>query len=401
MITTSFGVTGQQDLYQAADLLTQAVRRDADFFQAYCQLAAVHDQLYFLGLDHTASRLSLAQEAIQAVFRLRPDAGEAHLARAENLYRGYLDYEGALAELDVARRTLPNDPRIFEISGYILRRRGQHEEGVRSLEKAIELDPRNYFIMQQLALSYNFLHRYAEAAAILDRALTIVPKNVDVRVARASEDFYWKADTRPLHETINALLAETPDAIVSSADGWLMCALAERDPRATERALAALGEHRLADNSVTLGRSFGEGLLARMLKDDARAREAFTKARAQQEQIVEMQPGYGPPLCVLGVIDAGLGNKEAALEEGRRAIELLPVEKDSLNGGVLRAYLAMIAAWTGEKDLALEQLEFAATHSNAFPATYGGIKLLPLWDPLRGDPRFEKLVASLAPQNAK
>lgn len=398
MITSSFGVTGRQDLLQAVDLLNQAVRLDSEFFQAYCQLVAAHDQLYFLGMDHSASRLSLAEEAIQAVFRLQPEAGEAHLARAENFYRGHLDYDGALAELSIARRTLPNDPRIFELTGYILRRRGQHEEGVRNLEKAIELDPRNYFVMQQIALSYNFLHRYPETIAILDRALTIVPKNVDIRVARAAQDFYLKGDTRPLHETIDAFLAEAPDAIGSSADAWLICALAERDPTATERALDALGENQLADSAIFLSRMFGEGLLARMLKDDARAHDAFTKARAQQEKVVERQPGFGPALCVLGVIDAGLGNKEIALEEGRHAVELLPVEKDSLNGGAIRAYFAVIAAWTGEKDLALEHLEFAAFHSNVVPATYGGLKLLPFWDPLRGDPRFEKFVASLAPK---
>jgi hypothetical protein len=152
----------------------------------------------------------------------------------------------------------------------------------------------------------------------------------------------------------------------------------------------------MSDSTIVLDRSFGEGLLARMMKDDTKARSAFTAARAQQEKVVQAQPDYGPPLCVLGLIDAALGHKEAALQEGRRAIELLPVGKDSMNGGVMIAYFAVIAAWTGEKDLAFQQLAIA--RSWTIPTTYGGLKLLPYWDSLRGDPRFEKIVASLAPK---
>jgi serine/threonine-protein kinase len=135
-----------------------------------------------------------------------------------------------------------------------------------------------------------------------------------------------------------------------------------------------------------------------MMKDDTKARSAFTAARAQQEKVVQAQPNYGPALCVLGLIDAALGRKKEALQEGRRAIELLPVEKDSMNGGVMIAYFAIIAAWTGEKDLALQQLEIAA-NAWTIPSSYGGLKLLPYWDSLRGDPRFEKILTSLAPKN--
>jgi tetratricopeptide (TPR) repeat protein len=138
------------------------------------------------------------------------------------------------------------------------------------------------------------------------------------------------------------------------------------------------------------------------MKDEAKARTAFTKARVEQEKIVQAQPDYGPPLCVLGLIDAALGNKEAALEEGRRAVELLPVEKDSLSGSFILQYFAITAAWTGEKDLALQQLELGVRAPFASQLlSYGGLKLLPFWDPLRGDPRFEKIVAELAPRTSE
>src|SRR5262249_15507573 len=134
-LTASVSDHGEEDLLQAADLLNQAVARDPAFFQAYCQLSWTHDLLYLLGLDHSSARLGLAESAIEAAFRLRPDAGEVHLARAENLYRGYLNYNGALAELEVARQSLPNDSRVFVLIAAIERRQGKHEEAVRSFER--------------------------------------------------------------------------------------------------------------------------------------------------------------------------------------------------------------------------------------------------------------------------
>jgi TolB-like protein/class 3 adenylate cyclase/Tfp pilus assembly protein PilF len=385
------------NLLEAADLLNQAIAHDPSFFQAYCQLAHTHDRLYFLGYDHTPARLALAEKAIEAAFRLRPNAGEAHLARAQNLYRGYLDYDGALAELELAGQTLPNDAGVFELRGYIQRRQGKQKEAVRSLERAIDLDPRNTFTLQQIALSYHHLRRFAEEKSILDRALAIEPNDVDIKVARAFVDFHWKADTRPLHQVLDSIRATNPAATQSIADGWLICALAERDAGAAKNAVIAAGTNPpFTDEAVNFTHPFVEGVIARMAKDDQGARSAFTAAQVEQEKIIQAQPNYGPPLCVLGLIDAGLGRKEEALREGRRAVQLLPVEKDAINGIAMVKYLAMIAAWVGDNDLACEQLAVAVHPPSRL--TYGQLKLLPFWDPVRGDPRFEKVVASLAPK---
>jgi TolB-like protein/class 3 adenylate cyclase/Tfp pilus assembly protein PilF len=401
LLTTSFSATNDPDLRKAIELLDAAVKRDPSFFDAYCQLAYAHETIYAVrGSDHTPARLALAEAALQAATRLRPDAAETHLARAQYLYHGLRDYAGALVELEIARRGLPNDPRLFELTGYILRRRGQQEEGLRNLERAVELDPRNFFTLQQIALSYQGLGRYAEAIAALDRALAIVPDNVETRASRGLWYVCWKADTRPLHQTIDAILAQGPGAIASAADIWFFCALAERDPAAAERALVALGDNPCWNESaILLSRSFGEGLLARMTKDEARARTAFETARAQQEKIVQAQPDYGPSLCVLGLIDAALGRKDLALDEGRRAIALMPLEKDVSDGSLVLQYFAITAAWAGEKELALQQLEAGLRAPTAsVMLSYGALKLFPVWDPLRGDPRFEKIVASLAPK---
>jgi TolB-like protein/Tfp pilus assembly protein PilF len=400
LLTESFSVTGDPDLRKAIELLDEAVKRDPSFFDAYCQLAYAHENLYALrGSDHTPARLALAEAALQAATRLRPNAAETHLARAQYLYYGLRDYAGALAQLEIARRGLPNDPRLFEVTGYILRRRGQHEEGLQNLQRAVELDPRNFFTLQQIALSYQFLGRYADAITALDRALAIMPDNL-TRALRGLFYFCWKADTRSPLQTIDAILAQEPSAIAGSADIWFLCALAERDPAAAERALVALGDNPCwAEGVINLSRSFGEGLLARMTKDEARARTAFEAARAQQEKIVQAQPDYGPALCVLGLIDAALGRKDLALDEGRRAIALTPVEKDVNNGSRVLQYFAITAAWAGDKELALQQLEAGLRAPDASQMlSYGALKLLPFWDPLRGDPRFEKIVNSLAPK---
>jgi tetratricopeptide (TPR) repeat protein len=263
------------------------VKRDPSFFDAYCQLAHAHEFLYAaFGSDHTPARLALAEAALQGATRLRPDAGETHLARAQFLYYGRRDYTGALTELESARRTLPNDPRLFEFTGYILRRRGQQEEGLRNLQRAVELDPRNFYTLQQIAISYQYLGSYAEAISALDGALSIVPDNVETRTAREQFELFWKAATQPLHQTIDSILAQGPSAIASAADAWFPCTLAERDAAAAERALVAAGDNPCWDEgAIRLNRGFGEGLLARMTKDEAHAHAAFEAARAQQEKL--------------------------------------------------------------------------------------------------------------------
>src|SRR5882724_11179755 len=389
------------NLLEAADLLNQAVARDPSFFKAYCLLASTHDRLYFLGADHTPARLALAEAAIQEAFRLHPDAGEAHLARAQNLYQGYLDYDAALAELEVAAKTLPNDARVFELKGFIERRQGKQEEAVRSLQRALDLDPRNMDTLKQLALSYRLLRRFAEQKSVLERALAIAPNDVDIKLELATLEFYWKADTRPLHQLVDSIRATNPAATRDIPEYWpeywLFYALAERDAAAARNAVVAAGENpALSDETVHFSRPFMEGVIARMTNDEEGARAAFTAARAEQQKVLQAPESYGPALSVLGLIDAGLGRKEEALRKGRRAVELLPVEKDAIHGISMVEYLAMIAAWVGDKDLACEQLAIAIRHPS--PLNYGHLKLLPFWDPLRGDPRFEKIVASLAPK---
>jgi serine/threonine-protein kinase len=382
---------------QAIDLLNQAVARDPSFFRAYCQTAYAHGALYFFGHDRTSSRLALAEAALQAASRLRPDAGETHLARAWNLYWGHLDYDAALAELKVAHQTLPNDPQILLLTGLIQRRQGHWEESTRTFERAGDLDPRNFRVLHAVAANYATLRRYAEQRLWLNRILAFEPNNAATKVVLATVDFESRADTEPLHQIIDSVWTTNPVAVLNLAHWWLDCALAERNVAAAKEALIAAGEDPVnLGNDVFCSRPFVEGVIARMVKDDGKARSAFTAARVEQEKIIQAQPDFGPPWCVLGLIDAALGRKEEALREGRHAVELLSVEKDAVRGPAMIKYLAMIAAWTGDKDLACQQLAIVARPPS--PLSYGQLKLLPHWDLLRGDPRFEQIVASLAPK---
>jgi len=187
-----------------------------------------------------------------------------------------------------------------------------------------------------------------------------------------------------------------PSAVQSVPDGWFGCALAEHDPVAAANALAALGEKGVENEAAKYSPHFGEGMIARMTKDDAKAFAAFTAARTDQEKWVRAHPDDAIALCVLGLTDAGLGRKEEALREGRNAIQLLPVQKDAIGGKRVIMWFAEIAAWVGDNDLACEQLAVAIQPPSQL--SYGELKLLPWWDPLRGDPCFEKIVASLAPK---
>ena len=394
-----FNARAKDNLMEASRLLDQAITRDPDFFLAYCLLATTHGNLYFFGYDHTAERRALAQRAVETALRLRPEAGEAHFARAGYLYRCYLDYDHARSELALAQRTLPNSAEVLALMGYIGRRQSRWEESTRNLEKALQVDPRNQFILQQVAGSYQLLRRYADMAAALDRALKLAPADAGVCVQRALVALEWRADPKPLHETIETIVAENPAAASDIADRWLNLALCERDPAGLARAVAHIPANGIGINLPNFPLSWCQGLVARSLGEEAAAQKAFSLARADVERTVREQPDYGAAFCLLGLIDAGLGRKEEAIREGRRAVELLPVTKDSIDGANMMKYLAVIYAWTGEKHLAVQQI--AATLQVPADLSYGQLKLHPYWDPLRGDPRFEKIVASLAPKEAK
>jgi TolB-like protein/class 3 adenylate cyclase/Tfp pilus assembly protein PilF len=394
--TAVYSTPLQEGLFEAVRLLNQAIERDPAFALAYYQLAHAHDLIYFGGLDHTPARLAMADAAIKAVARLLPNSGEAHLALAKHLYWGYHDYDRARKELSLAQKSLPNDPLAFVLAGYIDRRQGHWADSTKNLERAVELDPQNPHVLQQIAYSYHFLRQYTDEERALDRAIALSPKQAALRASRAEVELHWHADTRPLLSTIEAILAEDSREAKNIVEIWLHGSLCKRDFDSARRGLAALPIAGCYQDAIPFPRAWCEGVVAQMRGDKAAAHAAFTIMRAEAAKLVAEQHDYPEGLCVLGMADAALGHKDDAIREGRRAVELLPVTKDSIVGALLVQNLALVYAWTGEKDLAFEQLTIAAKLPGFL--SYGELRLHPYWDPLRGDPRFDKIVASLAPK---
>jgi TolB-like protein/class 3 adenylate cyclase/Tfp pilus assembly protein PilF len=390
----SLDPNGKQKLLEAARLLDEAVTLDPRFLGAYCLLSEVHLFLYFEGFDHTPARRELANTAIQNASQLQPDAGDVHLALARYAYRGFRDYDRARAQLDLARSTLPNNPEIYLLTGFIDRRQGRWTEAVHNFDRAVELDPRNLQLLQFAAHTYQGLRRYSDSSRLCERALNISPGYYVARLLLAENLFVERADLRQPRVLLSGILAEERGA----AEKMFSYALAERDRVAVTRALATFPPEGVRDPSdFLMPREWYEGLAARTFGDAATAKAAFTAAAAIVGEMVRDQPDYAAAWSALGLIHGNIERKEEAVSEGRRACELLPLSLDAWRAPILITNLAMIYVWIGDKDKAIEQLVIAAQVPNG--VHYGELKLDPQWDPLRADPRFEKIAASLAPKN--
>ena len=392
---------GNQGLAEGVRVLDEAVTHDPQFLLAYCLLARTHLEIYWEGFDHTPARREMANIAIQNASRIEPDAGEVHLALADYAYHGFRDYDRARAELDLARNLLPNEVDALDLTALIDRRQGRWAEATRNLERATELDPLNFGLLSNATTTAGTSRRYPEAIRLAQRALKIFPRDYAMRLRLALMSFDERADTRPLRDLISTVLTEEPAAAEKIAFGLFYLALAERDSSAMTRALAAIpsGGKQMDGSNFPLPREYYAGLSGRAFNDMDTARNSFTAARVIVEKVVREQPEYAPAWGALGLIDAGLGDKDRAASEGRRACELLPLSRDAVGGPPLITNLAVIYAWTGEKDMALEQLAISAQIPCG--VTYGSLKLNPQWDSLRGDPPFQKIVDSLAPKKVE
>jgi TolB-like protein/Tfp pilus assembly protein PilF len=382
-------------LPEAIRLLEAAVARDPKFLRAWCDLARAHLDLYWYGFDHTPERLEQATAAVDAAVRIDPDAGETHLIVAEYHYHVFRDYDRAKTELSLARLTLPNRSDIPYLTGAIDRRQNRWPESDRNMLRALELDPRNPRIYEQVEINFGLQRHYREAEEYLAKAIELAPGSVEIKQARARIKLDAQAEPNDLYETLAAVVRDDPSAAGDVAKSAVEAALVRRDRAGCETALAYVPAIGIPLHGATFPRAWFKGLVARAFGDEAGARTAFTQARIEAEQTVRAQPDFAFAHSVLGLIEAGLGNREEAIREGRRAVELLPVARDSIDGPELVINLGTILAWVGEPELAIDQLEEAARIPSLL--SYGLLKLHPQWDSLRDNPRFQALVTSLAP----
>jgi TolB-like protein/Tfp pilus assembly protein PilF len=384
-------------LLSALQSLDQAIKRDPDFVSAYCYITRANDLLYFFDLDPKPDRILLAEAAVKAALRLRPDSAEAHFAMADFLFRCHRDYDGALREIAVARPGLPNDTAFFILSGYINRRRNNWVQAERDFSDAVGLDPRNPNAYNLLADTYNLQRRHLLAAQVYDRVLAAGERTPIVFYRRDSALFNGTGDSTELRD----VLAKNPDMDIGGGQTAyrVLFALIDRDFAEAERVLAASPREDFQDidYSFYYPKAWFEAMIARAKGDSARATAAFSAARAILEQRLAVKPKDARTLAVLAQVDAGLGHKELAIQEAHHAVDLMPVSKDVYDGTLVLEGLAQVYTWTNEPDRAIELLQKLVTMPGY--TNYARLKLHPMWNPLRGDPRFQKIVASLVPKD--
>jgi TolB-like protein/Tfp pilus assembly protein PilF len=389
--------TGVETYQHELALLEEAVTRDPAFVAAFCLLAQVHIEFYWFNYDHSAARLELARKALDAAAHLSPDGGEVHLTRAIFYYRGQRDYAAALKELALAHHSLPNDSSIPWLTGLIERRQGHFTESNTHLEEALAIDPHNNLIIIELNNGYTWTGRYAEGKRLLDEALSREPDNFVLATRRARIDYWQSGDLRRMQQLSSKDFgsAADPSDLVKFR---LALAWWQRDFPAAQRALA---EYRLPDVATSgfiVPREEWEGVLWKRLGESGKAQSALDLARERAAAAVAARPDDAKAHSVLADIDAELGHKEAAIREGQRSVELMPIEKDAVDGALLQTALALIYTKTGENARALDLLEKLT--GKPFGPDYGTL-LAPDWDSIRAEPRFQRIVASLAPNPSK
>ena len=383
------------DAAESPRLLDEAISRDGNFALAYCWASRANLYLYWFDFDHTPTRLAEAKATAQKALELAPALGEAHLAQAMFYYHGLRNYDLARQELVSAGPLLPNNAQIFCINGLIDRREGRWNDAVKNLEKAAELDPRNPRILGDLAVLYDLLRRYDEEQAVFDRAAAANPASATYfHMMRASIELA-KGNPETARSGLDALPAGyDPDGAVTFMRMTL--ALYERDPAVAEKILARSNLQEIVGNTgARLPRSWFEALIARAQGDEPKAQEAFAAAREKTEAKLRDHPDNGILVAQLGLIDAGLQRKPEAIAEGLRAIELRPISSDAVDGATVLSNVAMIYAWVGDVNSAIERL-IALSKMPGGP-DYGQLKFDPAWDAVRRDPRFTKMLNQLRP----
>jgi TolB-like protein/Tfp pilus assembly protein PilF len=296
---------GKESLLQAVDLLEGAVSRDPKFLLAYCLLCDINLNLYWFGFDHTAARRERARQALQKAQLISPDAGAVHLQAGFYAYHGFRDYETARRELELALRTLPNSAAAYFNSAAIDRRQGRWDNSLSNFNRAVELDPRNFNIVEEAGFTYDALRRYAQGRKLLRTAIELSPKDYEARVALARSSWLERGDLAPLRAQLNEFVREGTEATRNAAQFFVHCALAERDRAAAIQALDYLPAEGTMDPGANfvMPREWYVGLVSRTFGDSEGAAKAFTAARAIAAKTVAEQPDYAEAWGLLGAIE--------------------------------------------------------------------------------------------------
>ena len=387
-----------EQLKDALALLEQTVLIDPKFTLAYCASAEAHDMIY-VTRDHSPERRALGDSAVNTALALQPDLPEAYLANARHLYLAYRDYDRARQQLAFAKRGLPNGVEATFLEALMDRRQGYFEKAIKEFNQAVSRDPRNSILLHDLAITLHGLRQFQAEAQTLDRTIELQPDQPLLKVEKgAYANFMKTGDDTAFWSTIAALPPSAADD-ASVLQFRIYFALVDRDwTRAEELIKKSRGD--------TQGFAYGNRpvpvraysiLLSRLLGGNPSTNPDFVEVREQLNADVKKSPEDARLLSQLAVVDALLNNKEAAVPEARRAAEMMPVAKDAIFGPPTLKNLAAVYAWSGDLDQAFAIL--SSLSKIPFGIYYAQLKRDPYWEPLRKDPRYEKLLAELAVQD--
>ena len=374
---------------KAEQLFEKATKLDPNFAGAFAALAWVHDWSY-RDIDPTPARKEKARAAAVEALRLQPNLPEAHLGMGFYHYYCERDYQGALDEFAIARLSLPNSPEVYMAIGAIQRRQGKWKESTANLERAAALSPKDAWVLQNLGSNYYANRNFEAAEKIFDRAIEAAPQSLGPRAEKAKLVVDWKGDLSVMEKELGQVPAGIdPDGLVTFSRLQLLLF-----QRKFNDALTLLQQSPQNAFHYDKPRELFEGAIYTFLNDKEKALSAFERARPIAEKALSESPDNASRHVTLGLILAGLGEKELAIAEGKRAVQLLPESQDAFDGPKTTVALAEIYALTGESDRALELLDRSLRTPNG--VTVPVLRLDPIWDPLRSDPRFQALIERYA-----
>ena len=378
---------------KAVPLFEQAIKLDPNFALAFAGLSMAESWLYHSS-DPVPARREKARLHADEALRLQPDLPEAHLALGFSYYYGDRDYERALAEFEIAKRGLPNNAQAYLAIGAIQRRQGKWSESTANLEKAAALDPKNESILMNLAYSYMALRNFEAADKTVDRAIAAAPNSFETVVFKGYVAAAWKGDLSTADKQFSAIPSDIdPNGVITWAHAGVLLW-----QRKFPEALAVLqkfpGETLNTNTTAPEPKAFVKGTIYSLQGDEPKAQTEFEHARVISEQLLRDAPDDPARHAQHGLILAALGRKQEAIAEGKRAVELVPESQDAFDGPQYTAALAQIYALTGESDEAFRLLDHLLNVPNGLAMTM--LKLDPVWDPLRKDPRFQALIDKYA-----
>jgi len=385
-----------EDYKKAEQLYVKAVKLDPKFALAHARLASTRAEIfhYYEPLDSWKAK---ARSSAETALQLQPNLGEAHLALGQCIYWFEQDYDAALVEFDAAVRLAPNNSETGGLIAAIKRRQGKWEESLAGYQQMSRLDPQNPNITRNLLFTCTSMRRWSDAAHEADRMLAQAPESLTAKSQRGYVEFWWKGNLTVLKSALAEVAAGTdPDGSVT-AERWDV-AMIGRDYAEASRVIEAspLNEFSYLNGSTT-PKSFLQACVHLAQNDTAGAQKFFEIARQNFEAAVKESPKSAQRRANFGLVNALMGRKEEAIREARRAVELMPESKDALDGALLSAYLALVYTRVGEKDLAFSLIErllktSGAVDSADYSITVNDLKYRWEWDPIRSDPRFQKLL---------